>query len=175
LKYFITFIIILLSVLALYVWDASSRYDFTFRCPNPQAVQAFNADTVSDPQDRYQKYFKDARFHFPRTTVSEIRISKNRPFVSAFTRRKLSATAQKKLLTFLNNPDNFNWQKAQMLASESDYILNFYNRQGQTIGKIWLCSSCGKLKAIPFSPQMKFGVIKKEKLTELRAVLSLKN
>ncbi len=174
-KYFITFTIVLLSALALYVWDASSRYDFTFRCPNPQAVQVFNADTIKDPQARYRKYFKDSRFHFPRTAVSEIRISKNIPFISAFSHRKLSTEAQKRLLAFLNNPANFNWQKARILASESDYILNFYNRQGQTIGKIWLCTLCGKLKAIPFSPQMKFGTIKKKKLAELQTILSLKN
>ncbi len=159
----------------MYVWDASSRYDFTFRCPNPQAVQVFNADSIKDPQVRYQKYFKDSRFHFPRTAVSEIRISKNIPFISVFSRRKISMAAQKRLLSFLNNPANFNWQKAHMLTSESDYILSFFDKQGQTIGKIWLCNQCGKLKAIPFSPQMKFGTIKKEKLAELQTLLRLKN
>ena len=165
--------LLILTVGVWYVLDSSSRYNFNFQCPNPGDVKLFNRDTTQDIRLRYQKFAGQKRFKFPRGKVSKIIIRRNIPFVSILTSRTLTDASQKTLLKFLNNPENFDWQDNDMRLSQADYILYFYYDTQQFNGKLWLCTSCKTLKAIPFSPNMKFGHIKKDKWPVLKKILGL--
>ena len=167
------FLILLILAGAWYAWDSDNRYNFSFQCPNPNDVRIFDRDTTSDIRLHYQKYFKQNRFRLPRDTVAKVIVRKNIPFVSGLTQYRLSPASQRALLQFLNNPDNFTWQNNTMLYSQADYIVNFYNTNQKHNGKLWLCSTCGTLKAVPFTPNMKFGHIKKDKLPILMKILGI--
>ena len=159
--------VFMLSLGVWYVLDSTSRYNFSFKCPNPQDVRIFNKDTISDTQLHYQKYFEQERYRFPRDSVFHIKIRRNVPLISFLTEKDLSVTSQKALLKFLNNPQNFSWRSNEMLYKQADYILYFYNKEHRLIGKLWLCLSCHLLKAVPFTPNIKFGRVKEAKMREL--------
>ena len=62
------------------------------------------------------------------------------------------------IVSFFNNPANFDWSETTWKVTDSEYILRFYNNQDEEIGKVWLCTEdCGMTKSIPFSPNMKYG------------------
>ena len=167
------FLILLILTGAWYAWDADSRYNFSFQCPNPDDVRIFNQDNISDIRLHYQKYFGQNRFQFPRDTVAKVMVRKNIPFVSVFTKNQLPSKSLNALLQFLNNPDNFTWQNNTMLYSQADYIIDFYNTNQKHTGKLWLCSTCGTLKAVPFTPNMKFRYIRNDKLPVLMKILGI--
>jgi len=122
-------------------------------------------------KDTYQTHFFDKRFSFPRQPVRKVKITKNIPLIGRFLSAYLSTQQQQELLKFLNNPDNFTWQKVGMRHSDADYILYFYNDKNQAVGKIWFCCACGQIIAVPFSPNMKFGKIKASRLSEILQML----
>ena len=167
------FLILLILTGSWYAWDADSRYNFSFQCPNPDDIRIFNQDSISGMRLHYQKYFGQNRFRFPRDSVIAVVVRKNIPFVSTFFKHQLSQASQGDLLQFLNNPDNFTWQHNTMLYSQADYIINFYDANQKLNGKLWLCNTCGMLKAVPFTPNMKFGHIKNDKLPVLLKIFGV--
>ncbi len=170
-RIFILLFLLLLS--AWYVWDSSRRNGFSFICPNPGDVRIFNKDNTSDIRLHYQKFFRQKRFRFPRNKVSQIILRRNISFVSFLTGQSLPQESRKALQNFLNNPENFDWQENNMLHSQADYILFFYDNNRQLNGKLWLCTTCSSLKAVPFSPNMKFGHIQKDKWPVLKKILRI--
>ena len=167
------FLILLILTGSWYAWDADSRYNFSFQCPNPDDVHIFNQDSILDIRLHYQKYFGQNRFRFPRDTVTKVIVRKNIPLVSSLTKYQLSHKSLTALLQFLNNPDNFTWKNNTMLYSQADYIINFYDANQKLNGKLWLSNTCGTLKAVPFTPNMKFGHIRNDKLPVLIKILGI--
>jgi len=164
---------LLILIGAWYVGDIDKRYNINFRCPNPEDIRIFNQDTTSDARLLYQTYFGQKRFRFPRDSVAEMAVVKNIPFVSGLTKRQLSSASQKALIQFLNNPDNFTWENNVMLYSQSDYMVYCYDKRQQLIGKLWLCRACASLKTKPFTPNIKFGRLKKDLLPVLLKILQI--
>ena len=163
----------LLGIGVWYVWDTSSRNGFGFQCPNSDEVRIFNNDTTSDIRAHYQKFFHQDKFRFPRSRVLKTTLRRNILFFSTLTEHSLSDTSQKALIDFLNNPENFSWQHTGLLHSQTDYIIYFHDEKQQLIGKLWLCTSCRSLIAIPFSPNMKFGHVKKDKWPVLKKIIGI--
>jgi hypothetical protein len=166
------FLIIIVLIIGFYLWDASNRYENITFCPSQQEINAFKTQDDS-LKTIYQAHFFDKRFSFPRQSIRNIKITKNIPVIGRFIAQTLPIERQEKLIKFLNNPDNFTWKRVTMLHSDADYIIYFYNDKGKSIGKIWLCSSCGQLIAVPFSPNMKFGSLKISKIREIQNLLSI--
>lgn len=163
----------ILSLGTWYVLDYASRNNFNFQCPNPEDIRYFNNDTTSDIRLHYQKFFGQKRFKFPRSKVSLISIRRNVPFISSITEHHLPENSQKDLIKFLNNPENFDWRENNILHSQADYILYFYDNKLQLNGKLWLCTACNTLIAVPFSPGMKFGHIQKDKWPVLKKIIGI--
>jgi len=171
-KYFLYLLTAGVLLAVLYLWDASNRYENIAYCPGAKEINAFTTDKPGDAlKDIYQAHFFDKRFSFPRQTVKKVKITKNIPLIGRFISTYLSTQQQQELLKFLNNPDNFTWQKIDIRHSEADYIIYLYNDKNQAVGKIWFCAKCGQLIAVPFSPNMKFGKIKASKLSEILQIL----
>jgi len=167
-KFISTLVIVGVLVSTLLLWDASERYENDIFCPTPKEIKAFNTGNPKDSlKNVYQAHFFDQRFSFPRQAVNTIKITKNKPLIGRFFTNSLNKFQCHKLLEFLNNPDNFTWQKVTMLRSDADYIIYFYNDKKKVIGKVWFCTSCSQLIAVPFSPNMKFGTLKILKTKEL--------
>jgi len=171
-RYFKYFPLVLLLSGSLYLWDASQRYKTSIYCPSPKELQAFSAqDSLTDIKQLYRKHFHDSLFRFPRRPVSKVILTKNIPFISRFTSHELSAVQTRQLLHFLNQPENFTWQTATMRYAQAEYIIYFYDDENRLTGKLWLCLSCGQLKAVPFSPAMKFMSIRPDKLGVLKKLI----
>lgn len=61
------------------------------------------------------------------------------------------------LISFFNNSSNFDGTETTWNLSESQYILRFYNKENNQIGKVWWClEDCGMTESKPFSPNMKY-------------------
>jgi len=171
-KYFLYLLSAGVLLAVLYLWDASERYENIAFCPDAKEISAFTTGKPGDSlKDVYQVLFFDKRFSFPRQTVKKLKVARNIPLIGRFSSTYISTQQQQKILKFLNNPDNFTWQKVDMRHSDADYIFYFYNDKNQAVGKIWFCSGCRQLIAVPFSPNMKFGKVKASKLSEILQML----
>ena len=173
-KYLYSISITSILIAFLILWDASCRYENISFCPTADEIKAFTPSNSNiSLKKNYQIHFSDKRFVFPRQTVSKIYVTQNIPFIHRFYKTTLFQKKQKSIIEFLNNPDNFTWQNITMLHSDADYIIYFYNDKNIVIGKIWFCSSCGQLIAAPFSPNMKFGLLKTSKIKEMLNLLNV--
>jgi len=168
--YYILVIIFVTGIF--YVWDLSIRYELPVYCPNKKQRTILISDTLSDNiKSRYKKLFKNPEFAFPGSMTARVVLYKNKTFTGQLFKKQLNTNQINQLISFLNEPKNFTWDKQNILTKQTDYILLFYDEQNRLNGKIWLCLSCGKLKATPFSPNIKFGGIDKKALKKLKNIL----
>ncbi len=163
-KYFSILLILFLIMGSFYLWDASQRYKNISVCPSAKEIKAFATTTQkTNRQQVYQKQMDNPAFKFPRQAVKSVKLIKNTAFIGRLLGKDLTNEKIDTLLNFLNQPENYNWQKPHMRYADSDYILIFYNHKGLIIGKIWFCHKCHQLITAPFSPRMKYGCLKPQK------------
>ncbi len=147
-----------------YLWDASKRYEDIAICPSTKEIEAFSRNPNNETRQAiYQKFLYDDNFNFPRKKVHAIKVIKNRVLTGRLFSHYLTKEKIKDLINFLNQPDNFTWQEVDMRHADSKYILIFYDKQHRKIGKLWFDPAHRQILAVPFSPHMKFGHLKRDK------------
>jgi hypothetical protein len=151
------------------VWDITDRGQFYSKHIPTDELNEFYTDRTPEQQKKaFENNFGLEKYKFPREHVGKIKLFKNDFLTSRLTSKTVSELNNTDLITFFNNPNNFNWSETTWNLSESEYILRFYNNENNVIGKVWLCmEGCGMIESEPFSPNMKYGglsEIGKEKL-----------
>ena len=141
--------------------DISDRNQLYSRhTPKKELNEFYLYQTFDEQKKAYEKNFTNPEWKFPREKTETIKLYENKNLISRITAKTLSEKNKMKILTFFNNPINFNWSETTWNLNEAEYILRFYNSNDKEIGKVWLClKDCGMTKSIPFSPNMKFGGI----------------
>jgi len=153
----IVFIIIIIGfIIVSDVFDRGQYYS-TFT-PKEEMIEFYMYKTTEEQEKAFEKNFGNEKYSFPREQVAEVKLFRNRFLLSRLTSKTLSKSSKAEVITFFNNPVNFDWGETTWEVIESEYILRFYNKEDKEIGKIWLClEGCGMTKSIPFSPNMKYG------------------
>ena len=153
----VVFIIIIIGfVIVSDVFDRGQYYS-TFT-PKEEMIEFYMHKTSEEQEKAFEKNFGNEKYNFPREKVAKVILFKNRFLLSRLTSKTLSETSKSEVISFFNNPVNFDWGETTWEVAESEYILRFYNEEDKEIGKIWLClENCGMTKSIPFSPNMKYG------------------
>ena len=154
---------ILLIVSLFIFWDVADRGQFySKRIPIDELNEFLMHKTTEQQEEAFEKHFGFGKYQFPREQVSEVKLFKNNLFISRLTSKTVSELSKADLLTFFNNPSNFDWSETTWDLSDSEYILRFYNKENKEIGKVWLClKDCGMTESEPFSPNMKYGALSK--------------
>ncbi len=115
---------------------------------------------TTEPETTYQHYFSSEKFKFPRHQISQIKVCQNSFLLGPFTTKTLKKKINNEFVTFFNDTANFTWSETTWDIDESEYIFRFYDEKGDVVGKIYFCNSgCYMTKSIPFSPNMKFGML----------------
>jgi uncharacterized protein YxeA len=155
------FIIIIIGFLIVSdVFDRGQYYS-TFT-PKEEMIEFYIYKTTEEQEKAFEKNFGNVKYNFPREKVVKVKLFKNRFLLSRLTSKTLSESSKSEVMSFFNNPVNFDWGETTWKVAESEYILRFYNQEDKEIGKIWLClEGCGMTKSIPFSPNMKYGGLSK--------------
>jgi hypothetical protein len=143
-------------------WDISDRGQFYSKNIPTDEQNVFewkdHYDEYQDHRNVYKEHFGFGKYKFPREHVAKIKLFKNNFLTSRLTSKTVSELNKADLITFFNNPSNFDWSETTWDLSESEYILRFYNSENKEIGKVWLClEGCGMTESEPFSPNMKYG------------------
>jgi len=159
-KKIIIIIILLIGVVVIGFFDHADRSLIYSKHTTEEELTEFRLHkTVEEIKTAYEKHFLDPDYIFPRKQVEKVRIYKNVPFISRLSSKKID---KRKILDFVNNPENFDWSETTWTINESEYIFRFYDSENIEIGKIWIClNDCGMTESIPFAATMKFGTLSK--------------
>ncbi|WP_196886839.1 hypothetical protein [Aureivirga sp. CE67] len=150
----IVFALCLGSVYLVY-WDIGDRLLLDKLDKTEQIKLAKPRNTI---EENYKKEFNNPKFDFPGKEISKIKIYKNTPVISRFTAETLDKKQQEEIIQFFNNPENFSFEKTSWKIPDAEYIIRFFDKNKEEIGKVWLClNDCEAVKSIPFSAKMKFG------------------
>ncbi len=115
-------------------------------------IEFYMYKTTEEQEKAFEKNFGNEKYNFPREKVANVKLFKNKFLLSRLTSKTLSESSKSKVMSFFNNPVNFDWVETTWEVAESEYILRFYNKEDKEIGKIWLClKGCVMTKSIPFS------------------------
>ncbi len=156
-------ILLVIGVLAIVgfaiIWDIADRGQFYSKHIPTDELNEFYMHKTSEQQEKaFEKNFGFGKYKFPREHVAKITLFKNDFLTSRLTSKTVSDLNKADLITFFNNPSNFDWSETTWSLSESEYILRFYNKENKEIGKVWLyLEGCGMTESEPFSPNMKYG------------------
>lgn len=135
--------------------------------------QDFHIYTAEEQQKVYEKNFGNRKYRFPRESVTEVKLFKNAFLIGRLTSKTVSESNRLDLISFFNNPINFDWSETTWNVTESEYILRFYDEKNNEIGKIWLCiEDCGMIKSIPFSPNMKYGGLSETGMKDIKRIIN---
>jgi hypothetical protein len=171
-------ILLVIGILAIVgfaiVSDIFDRGQFYSKHIPTDELNEFYMHKTSEQQEKaFEKNFGFGKYKFPREHVAKIKLFKNNFLTSRLTSKTMSELNKKDLITFFNNPNNFDWSETTWSLSESEYILRFYNKENKEIGKIWLClEGCGMTESEPFSPNMKYGGLSKVGKENLNYILN---
>ena len=163
-------LVLLTLVGGIFIWDKSYRNNYFSVCENKTVVHTFFQN--SNPKQAYSKHFDDTKWDFPRADVARINVAENKPVTGYLFSRNLSEKKQNQLLAFFRNPDNFTWNETTWHYSENDFQIRLYDAENNQIGKIWICTSCRMCRTVPFTPDVKFGHIKKDSLKILLQIIN---
>ncbi|MEM7086941.1 MAG: hypothetical protein AAF489_12205 [Bacteroidota bacterium] len=144
------------------IWDIADRRQFYSEHTPIDEQKVFewkdHYDEYQDHRNVFKAHFGFGKYKFPRAYTAKIKLFKNNFLTSRLTSKTLSELNKADLITFFNNPSNFNWSETTWSLSESEYILRFYNKENKEIGKVWLClEGCRMTESEPFTPNMKYG------------------
>lgn len=175
-----TFFFILTVIVVLLVWfwlDQNDYFNTYYNDLTDEQKSEFKwkpeySASGKELKDKYRSQFSNDEFKYPRQHVESIKMYKNIPILNIFTGRYLNAELSASLLNFCNNPDNFDWGETTWGIHEAEYFFKLYNKQDQSIGKIYFClDGCGQVFAEPFSPRMKFGGLSKKGLMDISGLI----
>lgn len=173
-KKIVSIIILLLIVVFAIILDIADRGQFYSKhIPIDELNEFYIHKTTEQQVKAFEKNFGFGKYKFPRERVAKIKLFKNDFLTSRFTSKSISELNKDLLITFFNNPNNFDWSETTWSISDSEYILRFYDNKNKEIGKIWLClKNCGMTKSEPFSPNMKYGGLSKKGKKLLISILN---
>ncbi|RBW57531.1 hypothetical protein DS884_10775 [Tenacibaculum sp. E3R01] len=174
LKKILSVIGILAIIVFLIIWDIADRGQFYSKHIATDELNEFYMHKTSEQQVKaFEKNFGFGKYKFPREQVAKIKLFNNNFLTSRLTSKTVSELNKADLITFFNNPSNFKWSETTWSLSESEYILRFYNKKNEEIGKVWLClEGCEMTKSEPFSPNMKYGGLSKVGIENLNFILN---
>lgn len=173
-KKILLLILFLIGVGCLIVFDIFDRGQFYSKHTPEDELTEFYFNKKPDEQKKaFEKYFGFGKYKFPREQTAEIKLFKNTLLTSRITYKILNNSNKSDILTFFNDPNNFEWSKTTWNVTESEYILRFYNKENKEIGKIWLClEGCKMTESEPFSPNMKFGGLSEAGTNNFKFILN---
>ncbi len=168
----VIFIIIIIGLaIVTDIFDRGQYYSTIV--PKEEMIEFYMYKTTEEQEKAFEKNFGNQKYSFPREEVAEVKLFRNRFLLSRLTSKTLSKSSKSEVITFFNNPVNFDWGETTWEVAESEYILRFYNKEDKEIGKIWLClEGCGMTKSIPFSPNMKYGGLSKKGRKNISLILN---
>jgi hypothetical protein len=169
----LVFLLILLTIGgSIFLWDTNYRAENYTTCyPSAVLDSFFSGKSAAQIQKSFQLHFNQTEYFFPKEKVQYITVAKNIAVLGSLTSKKLSTQNQKKLIKFINQPDNYDWKKINVTLSETEYIIRFYNTYGKETGKMWVCPGCKGIHLSGFTPNIKFGHIKIENLDTLLQII----
>jgi len=173
LKKILFFALIITGIGVLIAMDIADRDIYYSRhIPEDEMKEFHFYKRIDEVQEAYTRNYKNPEYSFPRGNVEKVKIYKNQFLTSRITSQTLSNENAKSTIDFLNEPNNFNWEETTWNLKESEYILRFFDKQDNEIGKVWLCiEGCGMTESIPFSPNMKFGGLSNVGMKNLDSLL----
>lgn len=129
-----------------------------------------------DNVQAYQSNFNNPKLAFPRDSVEAIVLYNNQFVIGRLTAYSFPKDQVSEVVELFNNPDNFSWGETTWSNDEAEYILRFYNSDGDEIGKVFICDQgCGMTRSYPFSPNMKFGGLSDKGKAALHQLLDKTN
>ena len=153
-------IAIFLLIFLLYWLDLNDFYQSNYNNLTKKEEKIFewksDYDSYMDHRKVYGKYFNNKRFCFPRQDVYKIKILKKDKWLKLFWISKTIKPYQNnEIISFFNNPHNFDWGETTVEESDKKYILKFYDYNDRVVGKLSIFD-CRYVKSVPFSPNMKY-------------------
>lgn len=134
----ILFAIIIISVIGFAIisdiFDRRQYYS-TFP-PEEELTEFFMYKTTEEQEKAFEENFGNEKYNFPREEVAEVKLFRNTFLVSRLTSKTLSESSKTKIISFFNDPVNFDWSETTWEVTDSEYILRFYNKEEKEIGKI---------------------------------------
>jgi hypothetical protein len=171
---FITAIILVL-VLFWFIADTQDYFKASYRDLTEQQKAVFqwhSKDSTKNIYKAYQEHFGDTVYNFPRQPVTSIKLYPNKAIIGTVRSMTLSIEDTHKLLSFCNNPNNFNWGETTWSSSEAEYVLKLFNKEHRLVGKVYVClDDCYMVKSMPFTPNMKFGQLSDLGIKEITGII----
>jgi hypothetical protein len=166
-------IVILVLIGFVIIFDIADRDRFYSKyTPTEEFTEFYFHKSPEHRKKAFEKNFGVEKYKFPREKTEKIKLFKNSFLISHITSKTVSDLSKSELIDFFNNPKNFNWGETTWRLSESEYILRFYNKDDEVIGKIWICiDGCGMTESEPFSPNMKYGGLSELGKQNINAIL----
>jgi hypothetical protein len=156
------------------LYDIADRGRFYSKhIPADELNEFWSKESDALRKKSFEKNFGFGKYQFPREPTYQIKLYRNSLLTSRLYSRTLNDDHRADILSFFNNPTNFNWSETTWDINEAEYILRFYNKERKEIGKIWMClDECGMTESEPFSPNMKYGGLSKDGITKIKLILN---
>ena len=157
----------------LWTIDIQDRYDTNLpRYFSDEEEKFFmHHKTVEESQEIIKSNWDNEKYQFPREEIKSVKYYKNVLLISRLTSKKLTPNQTMKLISIINNAENFDWGETTWGIKESNYFFRFFNEDDKEIGKMWVCfDSCGMTEIKPWVPSTKYSglsEIGKSRLAEL--------
>jgi hypothetical protein len=165
-------IIITISIL---IFDYYDRENFAEKfLTKEHSKDFFYHKTTEDVENAFAKNYGNPKYNFSKNEISKIKIYSNDFLISRITGKKFSEKQKNEIIDFFNNQENFDFGETTWELNEAEYILRFYNKDGNEMNKIWLClKDCGMTFSKKFSPNMKFGGMSERGRLKISKIINL--
>ena len=112
LKKILFVVLIAIGIGVLIAMDIADRDIFYSRHIPEEEIKEFHFNkTIDEVQEAYTRNYKNPEYSFSRGNVEKVKIYKNQFLTSRITSRTLSSENAKSTVDFLNDPNNFDWEK----------------------------------------------------------------
>lgn len=153
--------LIILWLAAMWYWaddDDYFRDDYRYMTKEQKAFfKWYDNESEQDFKRKYEQFFNDTAFYFPRQAVTKIKIFQNKPMLGVFTAKSLLPEKINEFLQLCNDSANFSWGETTWNTSDAQYYVRFYNSNNKVCGKIYFDLENGITQCTPFCPVNKFG------------------
>ncbi len=92
-------------------------------------IEFYMYKTSEEQEKAFEKNFGNEKCNFPREKVAKVILFKNWFLLRRLTSKTISESSKSEVISFFNNPVNFDWGETTWEIAESDYILRFYNKE----------------------------------------------
>jgi hypothetical protein len=99
------------------IFDRGQYYS-TF-APKEEMIEFYMYKTTEEQEKAFEKNFGNEKYSFPREEVAEVKLFRNRFLLSRLTSKTLSKSSKSEVITFFNNPVNFDWGETTWEVAEN--------------------------------------------------------